>query len=119
MLKVLKKRFMTTDDDVSFGDKNMKKCVECGRNLGLIEGYRHPTMGTNYLVCSDCFDTVSESVEKYREFISPYIGFFNRTSSSIKAPENRGEQSVQQPKKMHSRVRDFWVQSTNKNANMY
>jgi len=110
---------MTTDDDVSFGDKKMKKCVECGRNLGLIEGYRHPTMGNNYLVCSDCFDTVFESVEKYREFISPYIGFFNQTAASMKSPEHIEEQSVQQSKKMQSRVHNFWVRTTSKNANLY
>jgi hypothetical protein len=30
----------------------------------------------NIFVCSNCFDNVSESIEKYTEFISSYIGFF-------------------------------------------
>ena len=55
----------------------MKECVDCGKKLGIIEGYRHPVKGKDFLLCSKCFDTVSESVEKWSEFISPYIGFFN------------------------------------------
>jgi len=61
----------------------MKECMECGKKLGIIEGYCHPTMGKDYLLCSNCFDTVSASVEKYMEFISPYIGFFNKETSIV------------------------------------
>jgi hypothetical protein len=68
--------------DVSFGDKKMKGCMECGKKLGVVGGYRHPTMGKNYLLCSTCFDTVFASVERYREFVSPYVGFFNKESST-------------------------------------
>jgi len=55
--------------------------MECGKKLGILGGYRHPTLGKNYLLCSSCFDTVYESVEKWTEFISPYIGFFNNKTS--------------------------------------
>ncbi|UCB58284.1 MAG: hypothetical protein JSV67_06710 [Thermoplasmatales archaeon] len=55
----------------------MSKCVECGKKLGFFKGYCHPTLGKKYYVCGYCFDNVTESVEKYREFISPYVGFFN------------------------------------------
>ena len=65
-----------------FGDKKMKECVECGKKLGFIEGYRHPTKGKDYLLCSNCFDVVTESVEKWREFILPYEDFFKKKSPS-------------------------------------
>ena len=63
----------------------MKECVECGKNLGIMEGYRHPTMGKDNLICSHCFDSVFKSVEKFREFVTPYIGFFNTKSSPTKS----------------------------------
>jgi hypothetical protein len=84
----------------------MKECVECGKNLGIIEGYRHPTMGKDDLLCSHCFDTVFVSVEKYREFITPYIGFFNKKSSTTKSLKH-----------MHSRVHNLWSHKVNRNAN--
>ena len=47
----------------------MVECKECGTKLGILEGYRHPTMGKGHLLCSKCFDQVSESVEKWKEFV--------------------------------------------------
>jgi len=47
----------------------MVECKECGTKLGILKGYRHPTMGKKHLLCSPCFDQVSESVEKWREFV--------------------------------------------------
>jgi hypothetical protein len=87
----------------------MKACVECGKNLGMIEGYRHPTMGKDILLCSNCFDTVFESVEKYREFITPYVGFFNKKSST-----NDDTKGI---KHIHSRVSSLWSHKTTQNAN--
>ena len=58
------------------GDENMKTCEECGKKLGVFEGYRHPTLGKKYLLCSPCFDQVSESVEQWGNFVlsnSPII----------------------------------------------
>jgi len=48
----------------------MKVCVECGKKLGIFEGYQHPTMGKKKLVCSPCFEHVEESVAKWREFVA-------------------------------------------------
>ena len=56
----------------------MIKCEECGKKLGIIEGYRHPTMGKKYLLCSSCFDNVEISVEKWREFV--ISNSFNKSS---------------------------------------
>lgn len=47
----------------------MVKCKECGKKLGILEGYRHPTLGKDYHLCSPCFDQVSESVAKWGEFV--------------------------------------------------
>lgn len=44
-------------------------CKECGKKLGILEGYHHPTMGKNCHLCSLCFDQVSESVAKWGEFV--------------------------------------------------
>jgi hypothetical protein len=48
----------------------MNQCEECGKRLGIFEGYRHPTMGTKYHLCSPCFDEVSESVTRWGEFVA-------------------------------------------------
>ena len=58
----------------------MKDSIECGKKLGILGGYHHPTMRKKYLLCSNCFDTVSKSVEKWGNFISSYIGYFNKKS---------------------------------------
>lgn len=47
----------------------MSQCEECGKKLGIFEGYRHPTMGKKHLVCSPCFEQVEDSVAKWREFV--------------------------------------------------
>ena len=47
----------------------MKICEECGKKLGIIEGYQHPTLGKKHTVCGLCFEKVSDSVEKWTEFI--------------------------------------------------
>ena len=48
----------------------MKKCKECNKELRLLEGYKHPTLGKEFLLCSCCFNTVDESIAKWREFVS-------------------------------------------------
>ena len=47
----------------------MVSCEECGKKLRILEGYCHPTMGKKHHLCSPCFDQVSESVAKWREFV--------------------------------------------------
>jgi hypothetical protein len=96
--------------------KKMKECMECGKNLGTIKGYRHPTMGKDNLLCSNCFDTVFESVEKYREFVSPYMGFFNKETSTIDDIQNIGKNIAKNIKKMQNRVSNLLSHKTNQNA---
>ena len=69
------------------GDKEkMTDCVECGKKLGFIEGYRHPTLGKEHLICSKCFTTVSDSVEQWQKVMSTYIGFFHKETKAKEDP---------------------------------
>lgn len=47
----------------------MMECEECGKKLGIMEGYCHPTIGKKHHLCSPCFDQVSESVAKWKDFV--------------------------------------------------
>jgi hypothetical protein len=95
----------------------MKQCEECGKKLGIIEGYSHPTMGKDHLLCCSCFDTVSESVDKYSEFVSSYIGFFNKETSTIDDIQNIGENITKNIKKMKNKVSNLWAHKTEQNSN--
>jgi len=91
----------------------MKECVECGKKLGIIEGYRHPTMGKDHLLCSNCFDIVSESVERYKEFISAYIGFFHKESSIFDDFQKIGDSVTKKIRDMQHRVNNIHLLNTN------
>ena len=95
----------------------MKECVECRKKLGIIEGYRHPTMGKDYLLCGNCFDTVLESVEKYREFISPYVGYFNKKTSTTNGIQKISEDIAENIKKLQNRVSTLRPNKINQNIN--
>ena len=47
----------------------MTICEKCSKKLGIIEGFRHPTLGKKHLLCSPCYDKVSESVESWSNFV--------------------------------------------------
>ena len=57
----------------------MKKCEECGKTLGIFKGYHHPTMGKTHLLCSNCYNEVNESVQKWQKFI--LLNSFNNGTS--------------------------------------
>jgi hypothetical protein len=58
----------------------MKKCVECGKILSFFEGYRHPTLGKENLLCFSCFNEVQQSVDQWRKFV--LSNSFNPESST-------------------------------------
>ena len=60
----------------------MKDCKECGKKLGVMEGYRHPTMGKKHHLCSPCFDQVSESVAQWGEFVRTNAFNMNASQSN-------------------------------------
>ncbi len=59
----------------------MVVCEECGKKLGILEGYRHPALGKRFLVCGNCYVKVDISMEKWREFC--LSNSFNAESSKI------------------------------------
>jgi len=46
----------------------MVDCEECGKKLRILQGYRHPALGTKFLVCGTCFDKVNGDMERWRKF---------------------------------------------------
>ena len=38
----------------------MVKCMECGKRLGILEGYHHHLFGKKWLFCSKCYDKLEE-----------------------------------------------------------
>ena len=59
----------------------MIDCEECGKNLGILEGYHHPTLGKKHLLCITCFDTVSVSVDNCKTFVN--ANSFNNAYSKL------------------------------------
>ncbi|MBN2599121.1 MAG: hypothetical protein JXA75_01170 [Candidatus Thermoplasmatota archaeon] len=50
-------------------DAIKRECCECGRHLGIFEGYRHPTQAAQRLLCRNCFETIETSVERWGRFV--------------------------------------------------
>ena len=46
----------------------MVNCEECDKKLGFLQGYRHPALGTRFLVCRKCFCIIDEDMERWRKF---------------------------------------------------
>jgi hypothetical protein len=46
----------------------MVDCEECDKKLGILEGYRHPALGTRFLVCGKCFDKIDEDMVRWEKF---------------------------------------------------
>ena len=51
----------------------MIKCSECGKNLNVLEGLRHPVEGRKKIVCSNCWNKISDSENRYTSFILNHI----------------------------------------------
>ncbi len=87
--------------------------MECGKKLGFIEGYRHPTKGKENLLCSQCFDSVNENVEKYREFIAPYSDFFDNETTVIEDLQKIGKGITKRIKNIqHSAIKLHFYNTT-------
>jgi hypothetical protein len=46
----------------------MVDCEEWGKKLRILQGYRHPALGTKFLVCGTCFDKVNGDMERWSMF---------------------------------------------------
>ena len=63
----------------------MVDCEECSKKLSILQGYRHPALGTKFLVCGKCFDKVNEDMERWSKFC--LSDSFNAESSKIYVQE--------------------------------
>ena len=61
----------------------MATCEECHKKLAFLECYRHPTLGKSYVLCSSCFDQVSESVAEWGQFVLSNSFNMNTPQSTI------------------------------------
>ena len=53
------------------GDEIDKKtCYNCGKRLGVLDGYCHPTLGKGILLCWGCYESVWDSVVRWERFIA-------------------------------------------------
>ena len=59
----------------------MVDCEECNKKLGILEGYRHPVLGTRFLVCGKCFDKIDEDMKRWNKFC--LSDSYNAESSKI------------------------------------
>ena len=73
----------------------MKKCFECGKELKFWEGYSHPILGHEELVCWKCFEKVENSVEEYRRFV---LDSLNREEQKVALDNIKNE----------SRFKNIW-----------
>lgn len=46
----------------------MVNCEECGKELRMLQGYRHPALGVRFLVCGNCFTKIDEDMQRWRRF---------------------------------------------------
>jgi DNA-binding Lrp family transcriptional regulator len=51
----------------------MTECSECGKKLGILEGYRHPAEGWKKFVCNNCWYRLESSEMRYTSFILNHI----------------------------------------------
>lgn len=57
------------NEPMYYNHEKKRKCIECGKNMSLFEGYKHPTMGIHFLICRECFEKVENSVERWGRFV--------------------------------------------------
>jgi len=55
-------------------------CSECGKKLGVLDGYRHPVDGKKKCVCGKCWDKLEKSEKEYSNFI---INSLKRTDTGL------------------------------------
>jgi hypothetical protein len=46
----------------------MVDCEECDNKLDILQGYRHPVLGTKFLVCRNCFDKINKDMQRWNKF---------------------------------------------------
>ena len=83
----------------------MVNCKECKKKLDILEGYRHPALGTKYLVCGPCFDKVNGDMERWSTFC--LSDSFNKESSKISI-EEAWNKNISRDPPLQSWFHDLW-----------
>jgi hypothetical protein len=73
----------------------MVDCEECGKKLGILQGYNHPALGKRFLVCRRCFDKVDQDMKRWSEFC--LSGSFNKELSRIEIQDAWNESISDNP----------------------
>jgi hypothetical protein len=84
---------------------NKRECINCGKKLAVLEGYRHPTLGKNVYLCWDCYQKVWESVVRWERFIvwnsfdpeAPDPTFIDNFPFPYKVKKVRHKKTIQRP----------------------
>jgi hypothetical protein len=84
----------------------MVKCEECGKKLGILQGYRHPALGIKYLLCGDCFDKVNGDIEIWSKFC--LSDSFNAESSNIYI-QDEWNKNISKNLKLQKWFRNLWI----------
>jgi len=66
----------------------MVDCEECNKKLGIFEGYRHPALGTRFLVCGRCYDKVERDMKRWSQFCNSDSFTDESSKSNIQAAWN-------------------------------
>lgn len=86
----------------------MVDCEECNKKLGILEGYRHPALGTRFLVCGKCFDKVDEDMKRWSKFC--FSDSFNAESSKIDIQE-AWNTSISNDPLLQKWFRNLWLKT--------
>lgn len=84
----------------------MVVCAECEKKLGVFEGYRHPALGTRFLVCGNCFDKVAGDMERWSRFC---VSTSFRKDSSMKEIQEAWNTSISSEPLLQQWFVNLWV----------
>jgi hypothetical protein len=110
--KIIKKKKMEYElrgnSVIMVDDVKKRECINCGKKLAVLEGYRHPTLGRNVFLCWDCYQKVWESVVRWERFIAwnsfdpaaPDPTFIDNFPFPYREKKIRQKKIVQQPLKI-------------------
>ena len=90
----------------------MVNCEECDKKLGILQGYRHPALGTRFLVCGKCFDKIDEDMKRWMTFCSS--DSFNIESSKIDIQE-AWNKNIDKDPLLQKWFQNLWIKLEKKN----
>jgi len=55
----------------------MKNCKKCDLQIGIFQGYQHPTLGNKQILCRKCYNQIESLVGKWQEFVFSHPEYIN------------------------------------------